>query len=108
MVLTKDGAVRCRSIKRRPTTDQFSTDLLECHASYLQPNPLKPGEHRVGIKLSLGTDPPDPASTTLPDPVAPRGLYRVKLMLQDFIDFGFTDGCSGCDSRIQNLPYDKL
>ena len=33
IVLTPDGAVRCRCIKRRPRPDQWSGDILDCNAS---------------------------------------------------------------------------
>ena len=35
VVLTQEGAVRCRSVRRRPVVDQWDARLLECQASVL-------------------------------------------------------------------------
>ena len=52
-ILTPTGAVRCRAIRRRPDPEKWTQSLLECTASVLQPNALKPGETRVGVRAPV-------------------------------------------------------
>merc|ERR1712026_375782 len=100
-------------ICRRPVSERWDASVLACHNSVLQPNPLRPGEIRVGVKCPVLIDPtPPPDPTTggeVSDPFS-RGVQRTRLMRQDFLDHGWTPGCKGCDTRRpgRNLPPEKL
>ena len=112
MVLTERGAVKCRSIQRRPESERWSQHLLSCTCSVLQPNPLNPGEVRVGIKAPIHIEPSDgaPIPPTDSGPSNPRGPQRTRLMAKYFRDFGFTEGCPGCNTRLpgRNLLPEML
>ena len=81
-ILTPSGAVRCRTICRRPEGEKWSQDLLSCHCSVLQPNSLDEGESRVGIRAPVHVDPPPEMPNA--DANAPRrAAYRAKLRHAD-------------------------
>ena len=65
IVANPDGAVRCRAIKRRPPCEQWSSDILNCHCSFLQPDPLNPGETRAPIRIPMESR--DPENLDAPD-----------------------------------------
>ena len=82
MILTEHGAVKCRSIQRRPESERWSDHLLKCTCSVLQPNPLNPGEVRVGIKAPIHIEPSEvpPTRPADPGPTISRGPQRTRLI----------------------------
>ena len=58
IILTAQGAVRCRSIKRRPLAERWNTGLLDLSFHVLQPNPLRQGEERIGVRVPTNIDAP--------------------------------------------------
>ena len=112
LVLTERGAIKCRSIQRRPESERWSDHLLNCTCSVLQPNPLNPGEVRVGIKAPIHVESSDgpPIPPTDSGQPTSRGPQRTRLMAKYFRDFGFTEGCPGCNTRLpgRNLPPEML
>ena len=85
-VMTTEGVVRSRSICRRPINERWDASVLACHNSVLQPNPLRPGEIRVGVKCPVLIDPAPPSDPTtggeVSDPLS-RGVQRTRLMRQE-------------------------
>ena len=109
IILTEEGSIRCRSIKRRPMHEQWSADLLNCKSSLLQPN-ASSDESRIPIHVRMDSEPrtsgdaPDPPST----PSTRRNPYRFAIMKKDLEDYGYTEGCLGCETRRRQLPKDEL
>ena len=101
LVLTPAGVVRTRTLKRRPTSERWTKEMLTCTASEVEPNASNPGEARIGIRAPVaqeserGFPPPLPASNVpFPRSVPPR---RAFLYLQDFLVHGLTPGCLACE-----------
>ena len=62
LILHKDGAVRVRTFRRLDPDQRWSNGVLECGGSVLQPDPLRPNEAKIGIRVPILIDPdiPDP------------------------------------------------
>ena len=97
LILTPTGLVKCRSVRRRPLSERWSQAILETTASELQPNSLRPGEARIGIRAPVHIEPvpcEPPAFQNDPKARAPR---QTQLLRSDFAGPGLTPGCPGCD-----------
>ena len=101
VILTEQGAVRCRSIRRRPLSERWDVGLLTCQYTTLQPSPLRPGEERIGVNIPTGVESTIPTSTrSTPDTDLPtRGAQRLRMNKKDFELHGWTYGCPGCEAR---------
>ena len=54
LVMTPTGAVRARSIKRRPPSERWSANFLsDFRGTVLQPNPLNPDKRRIGVRAPV-------------------------------------------------------
>ena len=89
--------------------EQWSADLLNCKSSLLQPN-ASSDESRIPIHVRMDSEPRtsgdalDPPST----PSTRRNPYRFAIMKKDLEDYGYTEGCLGCETRRRQLPKDEL
>ena len=73
LVLHKEGAVRVRTFRRLDPDQRWSAGILECGGSVLQPDPLRPNEIKIGIRVPIPIDP-----DVHPDPSIQRGAYSSK------------------------------
>ena len=75
MILHKDGAVRVRTFRRLDPAQRWSAGVLECGGSVLQPDPLRPNEVKIGIRVPIPIDPdvPDPPALVDPQERMPKG-----------------------------------
>ena len=89
-VISSQGALRGRSIKRSPESERWSETLLDYDFSVLQPTPHGPGEERLGIRASIQCDPlhPDDDPGNSGRSTAPRAALRTRLLKKDFEDYG--------------------
>lgn len=96
-VLTSTGAVRTRTIRRRPEGERWTAELLETDKiTVLQPNGPRPEDPRIGIRAPVWEAPrqrSDPEPLPTAQSPAPR---RTKLQRGDFSEHGLTPGCPGC------------
>ena len=104
IILTAQGAVRCRSIKRRPLSERWNPGLLDLTFHVLQPDPLRQGEERIGVRVPVTIDTPV-NSDDGPTDAAQRAPQRTRLNKKDFELHGFTPGCAGCEARKPGAVY---
>ena len=57
LILTKTGLVRCRTVRRRPPSERWNRAILDTTASEMQPNSLRSGEARIGIRAPVDVEP---------------------------------------------------
>lgn len=98
-IMTETGVVRTRTIRRRPPRERWAaSELLEKGtATVLQPNALRPGEARIGIRAPIHL--PEPVGLP-PPPREPgeRQVRRARLQRADFLAHGYTPDCHGCEN----------
>ena len=65
IVCTPEGAFTCRTVRPMAEADRWDASILDYDYSVLQPNPLQPGQVRVGVRVPNANYhvPPAPAST---------------------------------------------
>jgi hypothetical protein len=97
LILTPTGLVKCRSVRRRPLSERWSQAILETTASELQPNSLRPGEARIGIRAPVHIEPVPSEPPAFRDDPKPRAPRQTQLLRSDFAGPGLTPGCPGCD-----------
>ena len=94
LIMTPEGLVKCRDIRRRPEPERWSNVLITAvTATPCEPNP---GSNDMRIR-TIRVD-----ARTVPKATESNGQSqknrRMRLMKKDFEKFGFTAGCSGCDT----------
>ena len=57
LVLHKEGAIRVRTFRRLDPDQRWSAGILECGGSVLQPDPLRPNEAKIGIRVPVPINP---------------------------------------------------
>ena len=94
LIMTSEGLVKCRDIRRRPEPERWSDVLIRAvSATPCDPNP---GTNDMRIR-TIRVD-----ARTVPRTTASQGksqkTRRMRLMKKDFERFGYSEGCDGCDT----------
>ena len=87
-----DGVFSCATIRRLPDENAFDPTIIEDIKVRYQDYVME------GASSTPTTIRPAPMSTPMPDPdAAPRVPRRARLRPEDFVKFGYTVGCPGCE-----------
>ena len=100
LVLTKTGLVHCRTIRRKPPSERWTTKLLDItKVSELQLNGLDANQSRIGIRAPMVVEPVagEPAAFHPCPAMEPKKPRRQQLSRADIAEHGFTMGCPGCN-----------
>ena len=97
LILTPTGFVKWRSVRRRPPSERWSPTILATTASKLQPNSLRPGEARIGIRAPVHVEPVPFEAPAFQEELALRAPRQTQLLRSNFESAGLTPGFPGCD-----------
>ena len=98
IVVTATGAVRARTIRRRPPAERWAGNILDdVQASELTPNLLNEGETRIGIRAPVFQDEVPNVPPMPQDPTERPLVRRARLTRDDFARYGLSAGCPGCE-----------
>ena len=107
LVLTETELAHCRTIRRRPPSERWTTKLLDITAvSELQPNSLDANQSRIGIRAPVTVEPVvgEPAAFHPCPAMEPKKPRRQQLSRADIAEHGFTMGCPGCNIIMAGRP----
>jgi len=94
LIVTTEGLVKCRDIRRRPEPERWSDVLIKAvSATPCAPNPGSNDMRIKTVRVDAGTVPRATESNG-----KSQKSRRMRLMKKDFERFGFTVDCPGCDT----------
>ena len=94
LIMTPQGLVKCRDVRRRPEPERWSDVLLKkIVGTPCEPNP---GSQDMRIKTIRAE--PGALPRRVESDGRPQQTRRMRLMKKDFQEFDYTEGCPGCDT----------